>query len=625
MYTVRCSNAGALFVSAACDGGLAELLPPPGPGPSRQADVLPLARLVRAPIELRGYAGRPGQQLLGVVALELAGGDSAVMLVLPHALADLASSRQFVRDWAAAASQLQTAAAGPQQVAAAAAPRSPRDAAERGLGGGSGEQPAFGWQRFDELADAGERLEAAMTPAALEELLPAAPGAAAGEAPPQQQQQPQAGRPAGARALQAGGGRRWWSAAAAWLLWPLVAVLQRLQVWASFYSSSAADGLQDALQALRAAGCAPPEPPCPGARVWPCTRLGSQRAERPCSGFGGGFGGGGGKAGRWRFKSHLASRFADPLKYWLGRASLLWHSQVLGAGDVLYHVSAARLAELKGQALGDLAAGGKARQPGAVQLVASSREAAAGEQPPPLAAASGPAAPPAVSTNDALVARIWQVGGAGRARPWLRACMPGCLARRCCLAGVCARRAAPLKRPAPPYAQALGGLPGKAGRRCAVYLAVDMRRRLPPRLLPPRSFGNWMVMLDTPWLAPAQHTLGALAVAVRRLVRGSVPRYQLECAAMRRKGREGGLANVFWRHLFWLPWSPMVVTNWDWQRGDADFGGGVELVWIAGGFNTPAAGVVKVMRALDGSGGAYVHFQVSGAAARELFATVGAL
>jgi hypothetical protein len=170
----------------------------------------------------------------------------------------------------------------------------------------------------------------------------------------------------------------------------------------------------------------------------------------------------------------------------------------------------------------------------------------------------------------------------------------------------------------------LGGVPGKAGRCCAVYLAVDMRRRL-PELLPPRSFGNWMLMLDTPWLAPAQHSLGALAGAVRWLVRSSVPRFQLECAAMRRKGREGGLANVYWRHLFWVPWSPMVVTNWDWQRSDTRFAEGVELAWIGGGFNTPAAGVVKVIRALDGSGGAYVHFQVSRAAARALFESVDAL
>jgi hypothetical protein len=172
--------------------------------------------------------------------------------------------------------------------------------------------------------------------------------------------------------------------------------------------------------------------------------------------------------------------------------------------------------------------------------------------------------------------------------------------------------------------QVLGALPGKAGRYCAVYLAIDMRRRL-PKLLSARSFGNWMMMRDTPWLAPCQQPLGALAASVRQVVRNSVPRYQLECAAMRRKGQEGGLAWVIWRHLFYLPWGPTVVTNWDWQAHDADFGEGVELVWVCGGFNTPSAGVVKVLRALDGSGGAWVHFQVSAPAAQALFASVEAL
>jgi hypothetical protein len=409
MYVVCCNNAGALFVSASCDSTLQELMPPPGLAPSRQMDVLPLARMLRMPIELRGFAGRPGQHLLGVAALQLAGGGTALMLLLPHALADLASSRQFVRDWSAIARQLQAQAGSP---GASSPGGSPRDAAERGQGGAGA--PAFGWQRFDALADAGEGLEAAMTPTAARELLPTGPALVppeAGGVPlPQQRAASSSSAPAAgqAGAPHASLSRRWW--AISWLLLLLVAILRQLQVWASSYSPAAADTLQAALRLLRQAG-GPSEPPCPGAQVWPCTRVGSRSASSSPSSSGGGC-----KAA-WRFRSHLASRYRDPLKYLLARASLLWHARVTGVGDALFHISAARLAELKGEAQADLVAAAAAaaaiaadagswrRPAAAAQLAASSGQLS--QQPQQGSSIGGGGI---ISTNDALAARIWQVG-----------------------------------------------------------------------------------------------------------------------------------------------------------------------------------------------------------------------
>ena len=114
MYAVRCNNAGALFISASCDNTLQDFMPPPGLSrPSRQLDPLPLARQLRMPIELCGFAGRPEQHLLGVAALQLAGGDSALMLLLPHSMADLASNRRFVRDACSRRRQLLGGSCGP--------------------------------------------------------------------------------------------------------------------------------------------------------------------------------------------------------------------------------------------------------------------------------------------------------------------------------------------------------------------------------------------------------------------------------------------------------------------------------------------------------------------------------
>lgn len=187
--------------------------------------------------------------------------------------------------------------------------------------------------------------------------------------------------------------------------------------------------------------------------------------------------------------------------------SAIWHVAVTGGiTTVTYHVPAARLAELKAEATRGLQLGGSTTQPGWV------------------------------STNDALVARVWQ---------------------------------------------ALAQLPPKADS--SLFLSINLRKRLRPAL-PDATLGNcaWSVAVGRSGLRPGEASLGDIAAAVRAAIQG----IDLQQVSQDLKWVEDHLGTtkampvVIRGAANLLPESGSVVlSHWDWDKDYKSVSFGAPPVW----------------------------------------------
>jgi hypothetical protein len=134
---------------------------------------------------------------------------------------------------------------------------------------------------------------------------------------------------------------------------------------------------------------------------------------------------------------------------------------------------------------------------------------------------------------------------------------------------------------------------------------ANMRRRLQP-LLPPGSFGNWIMLLPTLAMDPAREQIGTLAAAVRREVLLSATKFYKECAWLKHRQAHVDLINVLPTCNILSPDGMVACSNWDWSKQDAAFGKGCAPVWVQGSLNVPMATFAIAFRELDGRGGYWV-------------------